>query len=78
MYISNNYMAYDTYQLFGLHDWLVGGLNPSEKDDFVSWDDEILNNVVKTIVNYPRFDGLYHPWFGDFLGDGWLLLKNML
>jgi hypothetical protein len=26
---------------------LVGGLNPSEKDDFVSWDDDIPNTWKK-------------------------------
>ena len=27
--------------------YLVGGFNPSEKYEFVSWDDEIPNNMEK-------------------------------
>ena len=33
-----------------VHPWLVGGLNPSEKYEFVNWDDDI-PNISGTIQN---------------------------
>jgi len=33
--------------------YLVGGLNPSEKYDFVSWDDEI-PNIWKNKIHVPN------------------------
>ena len=43
---------------YGPSEWrilyLVGGLNPSEKYEFVSWDFEIPNNPFLLILNVPQ------------------------
>ena len=38
---------------------LVGGFNPSEKYDFVSWDDDI-PNIWKVIKNVPNHQPDHH------------------
>ena len=45
-------MVYDTYD-YSISIHLVGGFNPSEKYEFVSWDDDI-PNLWKINPNVPN------------------------
>ena len=51
MYISNNGLISHSHQSW-VNPILVGGFNPSEKYDFVSWDDDIPNMMGKSLKKY--------------------------
>jgi len=44
--------------VYGRYNYLVGGFNPSEKYEFVSWDDDIPNRL-KSKIHVPNHQPEY-------------------